>query len=906
MTSSWFSAHSHSQFSVLDGMTPVPDMVAKAAAMGQPALGLTDHGGMAGMVQLYKACKAHDILPFMGVEAYLMDPQDDTDVSSKDGGKIKRYHLGLLAANLNGYRGLMRLVNTSYTRPRFNRFPRFTMDDLAELSEDAGDDIILMTGCFFGLAQQTLVNDGPTRAKNVVRMYASMFPHTFVEVQHHSICHDEEETIKQWDDDDIVTEMVGIADSLGLPLIATQDSHYLDQGDKVAHELMKRMAYGGTDPEFPGDSFHLASGEWVSEHYQQGVWDMVEQGAEHMLSLHGLTVPALDTYKAHVPALVKDPLRKIKSLCMDTLADYPLYQKTPAKYEERLLHELAVLKDLDMAGYVMLVRNYVEWCADKGICIEARGSANASLLCFLLGITQVDPLEWGLDEISFSRFLSRDRIKPPDIDMDIEDVARERLIGYLQRTFDTTRIGTWSRMGVREDGKGSVLVSYKSYLTRDIKDKAEKQRIFATVQTVDDVQGKDSVALKRIGKMDVYRSYGVHAGGILLSGSDQRIDEYVPRMLVASSNMEVSQFDMDDVEQLGYLKLDILGQTILTVMRRCQELIGLADPTDFTWMPKNDTEACKILREGRTDNGIFHFEGYTKAKGGKRMGIKTTMDAVLAQGLFMPGAMDTGQTELYLARRKLTVAERKAKVKFIHPVFESALKDTHGAVVFQEQVIHIMRGFGMSVGSINTLFKIVKDSGAGAEARNAKRLGQIRAEFDTLTGKAGLTAAQSDKAWQSTAGFAAYGFNRAHATGYGIRAYRGAYLKAHHPLEYMTALLESWAGTDKETLYIRECRRMGIRILPPDIQAGSTTWVMDKKRNAIRRGLTSIKGVGQSAAEELATNAPFASVTDIIERTTVTGGKSWAKDRTLNGVLKILDDQGLLANIIDNDKEVTA
>jgi DNA polymerase-3 subunit alpha len=441
----------------------------------------------------------------------------------------------------------------------------------------------------------------------------------------------------------------------------------------------------------------------------------------------------------------------------------------------------------------------------------------------------------------------------------------------------------------------------------DAQMKAEVARMYATTSTVADVRRDDRVAMTRLGSLDVYRSYGCHAGGILLSGSTQKIDDYVPRMLVASSNLEVSQFDMDDVEQLGFLKLDVLGQTILSVMRRCQELMDTGhDPTDFTWIPKNDSAACKILREGRTDNGIFHFEGYTKAKGGKRMGIKSTMDAVLAQGLFMPGAMDSGQMELYLSRRKMTALERKKRVVYIHPVFAAALKDTYGAVVFQEQVIQIMRGFGMSQESINTLFKIVKDSGAGAEARNAKRLGQIREEFGTLTSKAGLTGKQIEDAWQSTAGFAAYGFNRAHATGYGIRAYRCAYLKAHYPLEYMTALLEAWAGKDKETLYIRECREMGIRILPPTINAGSTTWVMDKKRNAVRKGLTSIKGVGQAAAEDLATNAPFTSVTDIIERTSITGGKSWAKDRTLNGVLKILHDNHLLDDIIDNDKEVTA
>lgn len=892
----WWSAHTHSAFSVLDGMTPVPQIVAKVASMGQPALGLTDHGNMAGTVQLYKAARKHGITPFPGVEAYLLDPKAGLD--DKQAG---RYHLGLLALNLRGYQGIMNIVSLSHTRPRFSRFPRITLEDLATLSEDAGDDVAIMTGCYFGYVQQMLVKDGPTKAENIVKMYASMFPNTYVELQNHSICHDQDGEHAPETDDDIVATLVAIAGRTGLPVIATQDSHYLDQNDKKAHALMKRMVYGGKDDEFPGDSFHIASGEWVSEHYEPDVWSQVESGMEDLLSKNTLSIPALDTFKAHVPALVRNPQMAVRKICIAALANYKPAARKSKQYEERLNYEFDIINDLGMAGYFMLVRNYVEWCNDKGVCIEARGSANGSLVCFLLGITQVDPIKWGL---LFDRFLSRDRIKPPDVDMDIEDVSRDRLVGYLQRNFDTMRIGTWSKLGVREDGKGSVLVSYKSYLTRGVTDKDERQKIYATIQTIDDVKRynkADYQGLKRLGDMGgAFRSYGVHAGGILVSGSDQKIDEYVPKMLVASSNMEVSQFDMDDVEQLGFLKLDILGQTTLTVMRVCQELIGRSKPTDFTWIPENDGDACKILREGRTDNGIFHFEGYTKARGGKNMGIRSTMDAVLATGLFMPGAMNTGQTDLYLERRRNP--EARAKVKYLHPAFEAALKDTYGAVVFQEQVINIMRGLGMSIDGINTFFKVVKDSGSGAVGRNSERLDELREEFGRLCVAAGISDIEA--AWQLTAGFVAYGFNRAHATGYGLRSYRCAYLKAHYPLEFMTALLQSWAGTDKEILYTREARKMGIRVLSPDVNISTVSWTLDRQSNAIRRGLVSIKGIGISAAENVAENAPYKSIQELIEKTdsrAVTGGKSYAKDGTLNGVLLKLKEAGTLKSIIDND-----
>ncbi len=1163
--STWWSAHTHSQFSTLDGMTPVPDMVAKAAAMGQPALGLSDHGNMAGTVQLYKAARKHGIKPFPGVEAYLLDP--DASLEDKKAG---RFHIGLLALNRNGLTGIMGLVNSSHTRPRFNRFPRITLDDLAELSESAGDDVAVMTGCYFGYVQQALVHDGPQKAENITKMYASLFPHTYVELQNHAICHDQDGEHAPETDDDIVAHLVEIAGRLGLPVIATQDSHYLDQNDRDAHALMKRMVYGGADDAFPGDSFHLASDEWVGEHYDPDVWAAVEDGMTDLLSKGDLVIPPLDTFKAQIPSTVKDPMRTITRICVSELEGYAPAKRKRRVYEERLKYELDIISDLGMGGYFMVVRNYVEWCNEKNICIEARGSANGSLVCYLLGITQVDPIKWNL---LFDRFLSRDRIKPPDVDMDIEDVQRERLIGYLQRTFDTMRIGTWGKLGVREDGKGSVLQTYVSYLTRG-QDKDYKQHVYASIRDIRDVEGynaDDYSGLMRLGKMgSVYRSYGVHAGGILLSGKDQRIDEYVPKMLVASSGMCVagetelslvgrkptrsveelyrilhgrygegpdtecygcrvalpplkqprhrnhtdarlcqpcknvksrvgryglvvegrsidgtikpetlvdvvyngvksvhrvrlasgheitatedhrhltdtgwchvrdlkrgdrvairgnpqkaarrkrtlagklnnfsrrlildvatragrvcehcaapepvngthdlahktydgertadqflylcrrchvefdrnsrssrysvgipvdysevisiramgtrhvydvcmdspdhswvgngvvthnsaSQYDMDDVEQLGYLKLDILGQATLSVMRQCQEHLGRDNPTDFSWIPDNDRAACKILREGRTENGIFHFEGYSKAKGGKKMGIKSTMDAVIATGLFMPGAMNTGQTDLYIERRRNPDA--RSRVKYIHPAFEAALKDTYGAVIFQEQVINIMRGLGMSIDGINTFFKVVKDSGGGAVSRNNKRMAEVRAEFDQLCVAAGIAEADIDKAWDSTAGFVSYGFNRAHATGYGLRSYRCAYLKAHYPLEFMAALLQVWAGKDKETVYVREARRIGIRILAPDVNISGMSWTLDRHAKVIRRGLISIKGVGMAAAENIASNAPYASVQDLIDRTesrSVTGGKNYAKDGTLNGVLLKLQEAGALKNI---------
>jgi len=892
--SDWFHLHTHSAFSQLDGMSKVPAMVAKAARMGQKALAITDHGSMASTVQLYKAAKQHGIAPFPGVEAYLIDPDVDTTDS-----KAARYHVGLVARTLDGYRGLVGLVSASHSRPRFSRFPRITLDDLTELSDDYADDIILTTGCYFGLVQQTLVNNGPDAAERVVKMYAQMFPHTIMELQHHSICHDAEGDAKVYDDDLIVSELVTIADQVGIPVMATQDSHYLNQGDKAAHSMMKRMIYGGSEDEFPGDSFHLSTTDWTAEHYDPAVWQRVEETSRHLLALNEVSIPPLDTFKAYVPQTVRKPQQVITNQCLTALDTYLKDNKLSRKrktYEERLSYELDVINDLGMAGYFTLVCTYVEWCRKQNVCIEARGSANGSLVCFLLGITQVDPIIWGT---FFERFLSRDRMKPPDIDMDVEHHSHGDLIDYLSQTFDTMRIGTWNNLGVNAEGKGGVMVTYQSYITRQLATPAERAVVREKLQTIDDVElysRKDYRGLRRLQDIGgAYRSYGTHPGGILISSDKQSLDDWIPRMFIANSEKSVSQYSMDDVEQLGFLKLDILGQKTLTKMRYCQELMGRSDPTDFSWIPNNDSAACALIRKGEPDSGLFHFGGASKAKGGRELRVKSTKDCVLAQALYMPGAVDSGEKDRYIQRRR-DPAERAA-VTYHHPVYKKALEMTYGTVIFQEQVLQIMQGLGMSVASFNTLLKVVKTSGSGAVS-NEGRMQSVRQEFDDRCTE--LKVVDPDAAWDQLTGFVAYGFNLAHATGYGIRAYRDAYLKAHFPLEWYTALLRSYSGDDKEKSYIRSARKLGIRILPPDVNISDESWTLDRQRKAIRRGLTTIKGVGDKAATEIVANAPYDDIEELIDLTdsrAVTGGKTYTKDGQLSGVLAKLQEAGALMSL---------
>ena len=921
-------------------MNPVAMMVQRVHQLGQPGLVLTDHGNMAGAVQLYKECSKVGIKPYPGMEGYLIDPRYDGTL--EDSGKAGRFHFGVMALTEDGYKGLVKFTSLTHTRPRFSRFARAQLSDLAQLGREYGDGLALTTGCFFGLTQQTLVNEGYDAAKRTVEMYAEWFPNTFVELHQHNIDHiaydeegDEKEDLEYSSDLQVMNALYNIAQEVGLPVVAGQDSHYVHQAEQRAHDLMKNLTYGGRDDSFPGDTFHLASSDWMEEHFPDKVWAAVENGHEELLDLWDLHIKPLDTYRIDVPHVTKKPEKKFVKRLNDWLLSFTdgMSASKAKKYHDQMVFEVDVISDLGMESYFMIWDTFVQWCRDQNIAIEARGSANGSLACFALGITQTDPIKWGCD---FERFLSRDRRKPPDVDMDIESSRRDEALVKINELFDSVQIGTWSKLGTYIDKqtneeKGSVLGTWQQAMRRKCEadawayeqenpsgknDKPVKgaavaagkktfARRYGWVKTMDDVKRaapEHYVGLKRLAAMDsVYRSYGVHASGVLLSGDHVKIDEYIPTMLVASSNTTVTQFSQDDVEEFGLLKMDLLGQETLGVMRYCQELIGRDDPTDFTWIPEDDKNALALLRTGKTDTGIFHFEGYTKAKGGRELGVRSLKDAILVQALYMPGCMDVApgqkvsQKDLYLRRRK-NQHERES-VEYLHEAFEKALSETYGAVVFQEQVINIMRNLGMDIEGINKFFKVVKDSGKGAVERNKERMAEVRTEFDGLCEKAGI---DPDEAWGQTAAFVAYGFNRNHATGYGIRSYRCAYLKAHYPVEFMTSLLRAWGGRDKEKVYQREARAMDLRLLPPDVNVSDESWTKDGNR--IRRGLLSITGIGPAIALNIKKHAPYRSIEHLCKRTGISGSKDFLAEGVYKGAVLHLENAGALKNIEEWDE----
>ena len=877
----YFPTHAHSEFSWLDAMGTVPEMVQKTARLEQPALALTDHGVMAGNIALYQGCRKVGILPYPGEEFYLVRDVEDKEL------REQRYHLGLLALNNEGYTALIALSTRSHLRERYHRKPLIDLSDLASMYE-AGvtDGIALTTGCFFGLFQQTLVHQGEDAALQVAKRFAGWFPNTYVEVQHHNIVD------STHDDNAIVEASFRIADKAGLPVVIGQDSHYCNKPHKQHHDFMKTICYFGDSDDFtfPGDSFHLATTDWVKRHYTSDQWDRAMEGHQDLLDRHDLLLPDLDTYQMRVPSIAPLPDRKLSGMVATGMAE--LGGLDVDSYMKRVDTELDVIKQMGFADYFLLTANLCRWMRDADITFNVRGSANGSLICYYLHITQVNPIEWRTD---FDRFLALDRQKPPDIDIDVESTRRQDVIDYLKTQFPTmVQIGTYSKLGLVTDvdadtgetkDRGSLMVQYQS---------ASRKRLGHAVAP-ENIPASDLDSMDFLSDVACRKSPGTHAGGFVLPGKDHPIEKHLATMLIASSNTTVTQATMDDVESAGYVKLDILGLRSLATVNTTLTSIGM----ELTDIPLDDGPTLTMIRRGHTA-GLFQLEGFTTRKGAREMGVRSTADVIACMALYRPAAAI--QRRKYLEHR-----EAGTKGSLCSSV-DGFMRDTYGVPIFQEQALAIMKAGGLAFNEYNEIIKAVK-------ASNDKIAGAILV-FDRIkpiyisraVADQGFTPKEAANCWATIAEFTDYGFNRAHATAYGLMAYRSAWLKKHHPLEYMAALLDVWAGTPKETGYLSELRRLKISVVKPDVNHSDVSWTIDTARSkpALRKGLLSIPSIGLATADVIVTertqNGPYLSMEEFISRVParpITGGKDYKKSGLsgLKGVMRTLAQADALRSV---------
>ncbi len=878
--SQFWSVHTHSRYSVNDALPKVADIVKRVKEFNQPALALTDHGNMAGSIELYQACMKEGIAPFPGSEMYFVPDlnQYKADYKNKQK-KAVRYHLGVVAYTTQGYENLVGLSTLSHK----NHFHKPTLDYslIAQYAEDGRTEgLAVTTGCYFGYLTQTLIHRGEAAAKQYLATLESWFPRSvYVEIQNHRIDHGDGAT-----DDTVADALVRLAGEVGLPVVIGQDSHYVYESDRADHEALKRLVSWGPDTDdavFPGDGFHLADDRWIRDHHSGSRLARGLEGLADLLSRHTLRIPVLDSYSYSVPQVVADP-QKVMSERVTKAAE-----KLPKRYHAKLAEELEIIEDTGMAGYMMLCAQVTDWMRDEQILFQTRGSAAGSLVSWLLGISSVDPIKW---DLRFERFLSRDRTKPPDVDLDLQHDRRGDLMEYLNSRFAAHQIGTWGEYShddeEEEEGeKGSLLVRYWS--TRAKQEDYDKED-----RTIPD---SDMAMLKRLSERSLFKGMGTNAAGVVLTSTPLEFDRLVPLAYMARSGSRsgyVTQYSKDDIELLGLVKLDVLGSKTLTVMKGALELIGMSYE-ELQEVKYYDKNTYKVIGSGYTE-GIFQLEGNTSKWGCKKLKPNNIADVIAAMALFRTAAMKSGGTDAYIRRK-----HRREETPERHEIINNITKPTYGVMLYQEQVIDLLRALGMEADDLTEFLKAVKASNKGID-KAAKVIQSYTSWIREACGRLGFDRDDIEFLDEAIAGFAEYGFNRAHATVYGLTAYRCAYLVSAYPLEFHTSLLAVASEGDKKKLnkYLHATRKRGYGVVAPDLNMSGSTYTLDKKRGMIRKGLVSIDGVGAITAERLAGAAPFRTLAELVERSAelgISGHKEFdGSKQSLTGILGKIRDAGLL------------
>lgn len=839
------SLHAHSRFSAGDALPTPAQMVDQAVHLGMDALALTDHGTIAGSVQLYKAARKAGIEPMPGIEAYLAEHTKSRSV----------YHVILVAQNLAGYRNLCHLATR--TAHNFHYKPLLTLNDLCEMSESGRTEgLVLTTGCWFGLLQRTYREVGPRQAEHLLMALDRIMPgQVYVELQSHGVTH--EDGTK---DIDRVRALVELADSVGLPFVVTQDSHYVHREDRPLHDTLKQLVSWSEDPAdamFPGTGYHMGGAAWMRKHFPTsklpGVLDRAYSYMDDILAKTEVRIPELEKYSMRIPDVTpgKDPNDVLAARVERELATRSLPKRRHPEYLDRVATELDVVRSSGMAGYLLLVADLCDWMSAENIWFGARGSASGSILCWLLGITQADPIRFAL---RFDRFLSTDRTKPPDIDLDIEHVRRADVLQQLRDKYVVAHIGTslqFSLTGVSEEGveeeearaAGSLRVRYLSTYRK----RTGEQITWAEVPTA------DVRKLRKLSGLSLISGYGVHAAGLVVTDSEAELDE-LPMSYIASSKTFVTSYGKDDVEALGFVKLDVLGLKTYSALRAACEWAGIEDPASI---PMTDSQTMARIRSAKVD-GLFQLEGWATQKGIKQLRPSKLSDVIACMALFRPATLASGATQRYIDR-----AHGREPVPQMHPDITEECKDTYMVLLYQEQVIGVLRRLGMGVEDLNSMLKAVKAS--NANVGNAKEV--IVEQLSSIHSLAVARGwSEHDIAWLAGAleAFAGYSFNKAHATAYGLMAWRSAWLATHYPVEFWAGLLSVWSGTPKEPVYRSAAKRHGVKVVSPHVNSSEAVYY--PKDGKIYAGMLSITGVGTKAAAEITRHRPYTSVQDMVRR----------------------------------------
>ncbi len=871
--------HNHTQYSLLDGLTKIPELVAFTKEQGMSAVAMTDHGTLSGTIEFYTEATSQDIKPIIGIETYVAarrhtdkDPQKDKN----------RYHLVLLAMNNAGYQNLMRL-STIANLDGFYYFPRIDH----ELLEQYNEGLIATSACLGGEIGDALKNDDYVKAKEVASWYKSVFgDRYYLEVQDHGHPDAPSHSAEQKMVNDGVFRL---SKELGIPVILTCDAHYLKHEDQDAHEILLCVGTGA----FLSDEKRMSLKDyqlhvippselitrWGSEHPEviTGTRDIAERCNVSIelgkILIPHFPVPEGESEKSYLHRLVWQGLAwrygdktSEKSASSDEKASRKLLGK---EIVERADYELGVIDSMGFNGYFLIIQDFINWGKNEGIVFgPGRGSAAGSIISYALKITELDPLRY---DLLFERFLNPDRISMPDIDIDIQDTRRDEVIQYCVEKYGKDRVAnivTFGRMFARNAVRDVSRVLQVPYAEADrlakmIPQPVQGRHIPLATSIVDDIDLHREYETNEVSKTVIdyaitlegtVRSHGVHAAGVVIAPDD--IVKFVP-LEMAQKGVIATQYPMGPIEELGLLKMDFLGLSNLTIIKNALRIVRkvYGENIDINTIPLDDPTTYQLLSRGDT-TGVFQLESAGMKRYLKELQPSVFDDIIAMVALYRPGPMQF--IEDFVARK-----HGRSEITYLHPDMKAALENTYGVLVYQEQVMQISKDLsGFTGGEADTLRK-------GVAKKIPSVLAKMRAKFiDGAVEHSHADRVMMEKFWKQLEDFAAYCFNKSHAACYGLIAYQTAYLKAHYPAAFMAALMTSdFDDTDRLAIEIAECKHMGIEVLAPDVNESFGEFAVVKGKDQIRFGMNAIKNVGHGAVEEILqarSGGPFASLEDFV------------------------------------------
>lgn len=833
---SFVHLHCHSEYSLLDGAVRVEDLLKKAGEFGMPAVALTDHGNLFGAVEFYKAAGSSGVKPIIGCEMYVSPgAMSERGASS---GKDAAYHLTVLATNSKGYQNLVKLVTAAHLEGFYYK-PRV---DKALLARHA-EGLIVLSGCLKGEVNSQLAAGNFRAAHATAAEYVEIFgkENYFVELHDHGI--DAQRRANP--------DLVKIAKSLGVGLAAANDVHFLERSHHDAHDVMICIGTGSMV---------------LDEKRMRYVPELYFKSAEEMRALFAEVPEACDNtlriaerctfemefgkpkYPAYEPPAGKTREDYLRELCYEGLQKrYGARAASDAELAERLAYELSVIEKTGFVSYFLIVWDFINYAKKKGIPVgPGRGSAAGSLIAYVLEITDIDPLRYGL---IFERFLNPERISPPDIDVDFCMDRRGEVIEYVRRKYGeraVSQIVTFGTLGAKSVVRDVGRVLGWSYGDGDRIAKMIPNELNMTLESAAKKNPELAAAIEgepAVRQLWDYatvleglsRNTGIHAAGVVIG--DRPLDEFIP-LCRGKENEVITQYAMGPLTDLGMLKMDFLGLKTLTVMSEAVRLIHRKNPDfDLAAIPTEDAATFAIYNNGQT-LGIFQMESGGITGFCKNFDVRSIDDIIALAALYRPGPMQFIPD--YIERKK-----GLKKIEYLHPLLEKVCAETYGIIVYQEQVqLAASTLAGYSLGEADLLRRAMGK-------KDAKKMEQERSRFVEGCGKShGIAPKVADAIFGFIAKFAEYGFNKSHSAAYGWISYQTAYLKAHYPIEFMSAMLSFDASTTERLAeVIGECRRMEIAIRPPDINTSDLKFTPEDGERAIRFGLGSVKNVGAGAME---------------------------------------------------------